>query len=85
MALAWQLRQKVFHQQRRPDGVDGKGLRHLHRVKLLPAFFGLVPVAMQQAGGVDQQPQWQAQPGHMGRRPGDAGLMQQVERGLALA
>jgi hypothetical protein len=42
----------MLHQQRRPDGVDGKGLRHRYGVELLPSLFGLESLAMQQAGGV---------------------------------
>ena len=75
----------MLHQQRWPDGIDGKGLRHLHRVELLPSLFGLQSLAMQQTGGVDQQAQWQAQPGHVGGGLGDAGLVKQVERWWAVA
>ena len=75
----------MFHQQSRANGVEGEDAGHLAGVYLAPTFFRLMLAVVQKTGGVDHQPQRQVCAGHMRGRRCDAGLVEQIQRGLRLA
>jgi len=79
-----QQRQEMLHQQRRADGVHREIMGQMRRVEIAPALLRLEAMAMQEAAGVEQQPQFAGKRRDMAGRLFDAGLVEQIERRIAV-
>ena len=70
---------KMLHHQRRANRVDGKDVLQVSGVEMAPAALGLALLAVQEAGGDDEQAQFQpggrTLSGYPLRRSGKAGLI----------
>ena len=85
LAVSRHQRQEVFHQQGRSDRIDGEGMGQVPGIELAIGLLGHEFIVMQEAGGIEDQPQRFIAPAKLSSGFGDAVFIRDIQRRVGVS